>query len=200
MAEFSLVMDDRLKSSFAYCSKFSAENDIRYSINGLLFKKSNDYIDIVGTNGHILALSHIKLEGEELQIPDFEVILPIEFVKQWINKMPTKSWETTTITIENNSLEVTLDNAATFKGVAQEGKYPDYNRVIPINRKEIGSVSINTEFLKVLYDAHKLARKYNSNFKKTMGVTLESTSEQGVIIATPEGVDYITAVIMPMRV
>ena len=200
MTEFSLVMDDRLKSSFAYCSKFSSEKDIRYFLNGLLFKKSNDYIDIVGTNGHILALSHIKLEGEELHIPDFEVILPIEFVKQWVNKMSTKSWEATTITIENNSLEVTIDNSTTFKGVAKEGKYPDYNRVIPLNRTPIGSVSLNTEYLKVLYDAHKLARKYNSNFKKTMGVTLESTSEHGAIIATPEGVDYITAVLMPMRV
>lgn len=128
------------------------------------------------------------------------MILPIEFVKQWINKMPTKSWESTIITIENNSLEVTLDNATAFKGVAKEGKYPDYTRVIPLNRKEIGSVSLNTEYLKVLYDAHKLARKYNSNFKKTMGVTLESTSEHGAIIAIPEGIDYITAVLMPMRV
>lgn len=114
--------------------------------------------------------------------------------------MPTKSWESTIITIENNSLEVTLDNATAFKGVAKEGKYPDYTRVIPLNRKEIGSVSLNTEYLKVLYDAHKLARKYNSNFKKTMGVTLESTSEHGAIIAIPEGIDYITAVLMPMRV
>lgn len=145
-------------------------------------------------------MSHIKLEGEELQIPDFEVILPIEFVKQWINKMPTKSWESTIITIENNSLEITLNNSTYFKGVAKEGKYPDYNRVIPLNRTAIGSVRLNTEYLKVLYDAHKLARKYNSNFKKTMGVTLESTSEHGAIIATPEGVDYITAVLMPMRV
>lgn len=193
-------MDDRLKSSFAYCSKFTAEKDIRDFINGLLFKKADGYIDIVGTNGHILAMSHIKLEGEELQIPNFEVILPIEFVKQWVNKMPTKSWKSTTITIENNSLEVTLDNATTFKGVAKEGKYPDYNRDIPLNRTPIGSVSLNTEYLKVLYDAHKLARKYNSNFRHTMGVTLESTRENGAIIATPDGVDYITAVLMPMRV
>lgn len=200
MTEVSLVMDDRLKSSFAYCSKFTAEKDIRDFLNGLLFKKANDYIDIVGTNGHILALSHIKLEGEELQIPDFEVILPIEFVKQWVNKMPTKPWESTTITIENNILEITLDNAAVFKGVAKEGKYPDYNRVIPLNRTPIGSVSLNTKYFKVLYDTYKLARKYNSSFGKAMGVTLESTSEQGAIIATPEGVDYITAVLMPMRV
>lgn len=200
MAEFSLVMDDRLKSSFAYCSKFAAEKNIIDFLNGLLFKKSNDYIDIVGTDGHILALSRIKLEGEELQIPDFEVILPIEFVKQWVNKMPTKPWESTVITVENNNLEVTLDNSTAFKGVAKVGKYPDYNRVIPLNRTPIGSVGINTKYLKVLYDAHKLARKYNNSFGKDMGVTLESTSEQGAIIATPEGVDYITAVLMPMRV
>ena len=200
MTEFSLVMDDRLKSSFAYCSKFSAEKDIRDFLNGLLFKKADDYIDIVGTNGHILARSHIKLEGEELQIPDFEVILPIEFVKHWVNKMPTKPWESTVITVENNSLEITIDNSTSFKAVAKEGKYPDYNRVIPLNRTAIGSVGLNTKYLKVLYDAHKLARKYNSSFGKAMGVTLESTSEQGAIIATPEGVDYITAVLMPMRV
>lgn len=60
--------------------------------------------------------------------------------------------------------------------------------------------SLNTKYLKVLYDAHKMARKYNSSFKKTMGVTLEATSEHGAIIATPDGIDYITAVLMPMRV
>lgn len=114
-----------------------AVHDIRYYLNGILFVAEGKNLTLVATDGHRLALAQAQLETD---IPKQEVILPRKTVLELMRLLKDggKGGED-----ENQPIEMRFaGNQAKFSFSGMEfvtklveGKFPDYNRVIPKNHK-----------------------------------------------------------------
>ena len=116
-----------------------AVHDIRYYLNGILFVAEGKRLTLVATDGHRLALAQATLEVE---IPKQEVILPRKTVLELQrllkdDKEPKKDDKEpgpgpAVIEMRFAANQARFDFAGmTFVSKLVEGKFPDYNRVIP---------------------------------------------------------------------
>ena len=111
-----------------------AVHDIRYYLNGILFVAEGKSLTLVATDGHRLALAQATLDVE---IPKQEVILPRKTVLE-LQRLLKDEKEG-----EDGAIEMRFaGNQAkfVFSGMEfvtklVEGKFPDFNRVIPKNHK-----------------------------------------------------------------
>ncbi|MGL4767467.1 MAG: DNA polymerase III subunit beta [Formosimonas sp.] len=106
-----------------------AVQDIRYYLNGILVIAHNNELSVVATDGHRLAYSAITLEhdlGEKK-----EIILPRKTVLE-LQRLLTDSEDALTIELNNNQIRFTF-NQVELTSKLVEGKFPDYNKVIPQN-------------------------------------------------------------------
>jgi DNA polymerase-3 subunit beta len=113
-----------------------AVHDIRYYLNGILFVAEGKTLTLVATDGHRLGLAQAQLETE---MPKQEVILPRKTVLELMRLLKDggKGEE------EEQPIEMRFaGNQAKFSFSGMEfvtklveGKFPDYNRVIPKNHK-----------------------------------------------------------------
>jgi len=108
-----------------------AVHDIRYYLNGILFIAEGKALTLVATDGHRLALAQTTLEGE---VPSRqEVILPRKTVLelQRLLKVDDSAIE---MKFAHNQAKFTFSSME-FVTKLVEGKFPDYNRVIPKGHK-----------------------------------------------------------------
>ena len=104
-----------------------AQQDVRYYLNGLLFEVSADYLRVVATDGHRLAL-----RTEAVKIPTAEkcqVIVPRKGILE-LSRLLTDADEEVRIVIGTNHIRAHTDNF-TFTSKLVDGKFPDYDRVLP---------------------------------------------------------------------
>jgi DNA polymerase-3 subunit beta len=107
-----------------------AVHDIRYYLNGILFVAEGKALTLVATDGHRLALAQAKLDGE---IPKQEVILPRKTVLELQRLLKSeKDGDGGPIEMRfaNNQAKFVFGGME-FVTKLVEGKFPDYNRVIP---------------------------------------------------------------------
>lgn len=107
-----------------------AVQDIRYYLNGILFVVEGKQLSLVATDGHRLAFTSAELENE---VPKQEVILPRKTVIE-LQRLLQDSEESIEIQFTNNQAKFNF-NQIEFVTKLVEGKFPDYNRVIPKNQK-----------------------------------------------------------------
>ena len=108
-----------------------AVHDIRYYLNGILFIAEGKALTLVATDGHRLALAQTTLEGD---VPSRqEVILPRKTVLelQRLLKVDDSAIE---MKFAHNQAKFTFSGME-FVTKLVEGKFPDYNRVIPKGHK-----------------------------------------------------------------
>ncbi|MFT3857699.1 MAG: DNA polymerase III subunit beta [Aquabacterium sp.] len=114
-----------------------AVHDIRYYLNGILFVAEGKSLTLVATDGHRLALAQATLDVE---MPRQEVILPRKTVLelQRLLKDDGKGKDEQEQLIEmrfaGNQAKFSFGGLE-FVTKLVEGKFPDYNRVIPKNHK-----------------------------------------------------------------
>ena len=108
-----------------------AVHDIRYYLNGILFIAEGKTLTLVATDGSRLALAQSPLDVE---VPNKqEVILPRKTVLELQRLLRD---EDTVIEMRfANSQAKFVFSGMEFVTKLVEGKFPDYNRVIPKNRK-----------------------------------------------------------------
>jgi len=108
-----------------------AVHDIRYYLNGILFIAEGKTLTLVATDGSRLALAQSALDAE---VPNKqEVILPRKTVLELQRLLRD---EDTVIEMRfANSQAKFMFSGMEFVTKLVEGKFPDYNRVIPKNRK-----------------------------------------------------------------
>ena len=113
-----------------------AVHDIRYYLNGILFVAEGTSLTLVATDGHRLALAQANLDVE---IPKQEVILPRKTVLE-LQRLLKDEKEGDEGMIEmrfaGNQARFSFSGME-FVTKLVEGKFPDYNRVIPKNHKNI---------------------------------------------------------------
>jgi DNA polymerase III subunit beta len=105
-----------------------AVHDIRYYLNGILFVAEGKSLILVATDGHRLALAQATLDAE---IPKQEVILPRKTVLE-LQRLLREDGDSGTIEMRfaGNQAKFSFSGME-FVTKLVEGKFPDYNRVIP---------------------------------------------------------------------
>ena len=107
-----------------------AVHDIRYYLNGILFVAEGSSLTLVATDGHRLALAQATLEQE---IPKQEVILPRKTVLE-LQRLLKDEDSPIEMRFAGNQAKFGFSGME-FVTKLVEGKFPDYNRVIPKNHK-----------------------------------------------------------------
>ena len=121
-----------LKELLQQVSFAMAVHDIRYYLNGILFIAEGKTLTLVATDGHRLGLAQATLEHE---VPKQEVILPRKTVLELQRLLKD---EDTPIEMRFAANQAKFGfSGMEFVTKLVEGKFPDYNRVIPKNHKNI---------------------------------------------------------------
>jgi DNA polymerase-3 subunit beta len=107
-----------------------AVHDIRYYLNGILFVAEGKQLTLVATDGHRLGLAQSQLENE---VPKQEVILPRKTVLE-LQRLLKDEDTPIEMRFAGNQAKFAFSGME-FVTKLVEGKFPDYNRVIPKNHK-----------------------------------------------------------------
>jgi DNA polymerase-3 subunit beta len=124
------VPQKTLKELLNQVSFSMAVHDIRYYLNGILFVAEGQQLSLVATDGHRLAFASATLDVE---VPRQEVILPRKTVLEMQRLLSDKEGAID-MQFANNQAKFVFDGME-FVTKLVEGKFPDYNRVIPKNHK-----------------------------------------------------------------
>lgn len=103
-----------------------AVQDIRYYLNGMLLSLLGNKLTVAATDGHRLALDSIDLEEP---CAGSDVILPRKMIIELI-KLLKDSEDKIEIQIGSNQIVVRSDDFE-LRSKIIDGKFPDYQRVIP---------------------------------------------------------------------
>jgi DNA polymerase-3 subunit beta len=111
-----------------------AQQDVRYYLNGMLWELHEDVLRVVATDGHRLAMCtrpvNIAVNGEVKQaiVPRKGVIELARLLSE-----PDKKVE---LIIGNNHIRAITDSFV-FTSKLVDGKFPDYERVLPRNGDKV---------------------------------------------------------------
>lgn len=120
------VPQKTLKHLFAMVHFSMAQQDIRYYLNGLLLATENKQVKVVATDGHRLAFCATQLEQE---LPKHEAIVPRKTILE-LQRLLSDNEEPVKIEIAVNQVRFTFGEVELISKLV-EGKFPDFNRVIP---------------------------------------------------------------------
>ena len=118
-----------------------AQQDIRYYLNGLLLVIDHQYLRAVATDGHRLAYSAIAstAEGPGLKIESIEqkqeVIIPRKAILE-LQRLLAETDDLVTIEFAPNQARFTFNQIELLSKLI-EGKFPDYQRVIPTGHSKV---------------------------------------------------------------
>ena len=126
------VPQKTLKDLLSQVSFAMAVHDIRYYLNGILFVAEGKQLSLVATDGHRLAFASATLDVE---VPRQEVILPRKTVIE-MQRLLSEAEGAIEMQFANNQAKFSFGGME-FVTKLVEGKFPDYNRVIPKNHKNI---------------------------------------------------------------
>jgi len=126
IAEFDLP-NHVLKELIDNTAFAMAQQDVRYYLNGLLLEVSNDHIRAVATDGHRLAWCEKQADCKVNEIR--QVILPRKGVHELVRLLDS-SEENVHLTLGTNHLRANVGDFQ-FTSKLIDGRFPDYNRVIP---------------------------------------------------------------------
>ena len=149
-----------------------AQQDVRYYLNGMLWELSNDQIRVVATDGHRLAMctAAAELKVEE----DVQVILPRKGVIELGRLLQDENAEVAVV-LGANHLRATTDEF-TFTSKLVDGKFPEYERVLPRAPNKI-----------VLADRNELKQAFSRtailSYEKYRGVRLQLSDGSLQILA-----------------
>lgn len=105
-----------------------AAQDVRYYLNGLLLLAEGNQLRAVATDGHRLAYASLALENID-PLPRQELIIPRKTVLE-LNRLLTDSDEILDIQLAPNQIQFQF-GAIKLVSKLIDGKFPDYERVIP---------------------------------------------------------------------
>jgi DNA polymerase-3 subunit beta len=104
-----------------------AQQDVRYYLNGMLWELKAKQLRVVATDGHRLAMC--TLPGKVSAGDDTQVILPRKGVLELARLLLEEGAEIA-IVLGSNHIRATTDEF-TFTSKLVDGKFPDYQRVLP---------------------------------------------------------------------
>ena len=116
-----------LRALFRLVEFSMAQQDIRYYLNGMLLVIDRGSLQAVATDGHRLSWASLPVDGDFTRQ---EVILPRKTVLE-LGKLLTDSDDPVSIDVLASQVRFRFANVELVSKVV-DGKFPDYNRVIPV--------------------------------------------------------------------
>lgn len=136
------IAQDKLKQLFERTSFAMAQQDVRYYLNGILLELTPGKIRLVATDGHRLALSETELDtGVDAEK---QLIIPRKAVLELGRLLDSSDTEATCVLSQNHLRVETGSLVFTTKLI--DGKFPDYQRVIPVDGNK--TMAVEREILK----------------------------------------------------
>jgi DNA polymerase-3 subunit beta len=121
------VKQGQLKRLIDRTSFAMAQQDVRYYLNGMLWELKEGQLRVVATDGHRLAMCSLP---SKLDVPeDTQIILPRKGVIE-LSKLLLVEDESIAVVIGSNHIRATTTDF-TFTSKLVDGKFPDYQRVLP---------------------------------------------------------------------
>jgi len=137
----------KLKELFDQVQYAIAIQDLRYYLNGLLLIAESETIKLIATDGHRLSMiSHQLLDKINTTTVE-EIIIPRKSIIE-VNKLLNNSEDQINIEIGQNQVRFKFSNTLLISKII-EGKFPDYNKVIPTNYQNVFTIS-RINFLQAL--------------------------------------------------
>ena len=149
-----------------------AQQDIRYYLNGLLLVAKGSDLIVVATDGHRLAFTSESLAEN---LTPIEVILPRKTIIE-LSRQLNDSDDILTITLTPTQASFAFSNIELISKLI-DGKFPDYERVIPQNHTK--SIKLNRNQL--LQSLQRVAILTNEKFR---GVRLVLAPDSLKILST----------------
>jgi DNA polymerase-3 subunit beta len=124
---FSVALSQsRLKELLDSTSFAMAQQDVRYYLNGMLFEVGNDYLRVVATDGHRLAMETMSIDEGTAETQ--QLIVPRKGIIE-LGRLLGEDGDIT-LTFGQNHIRAKVTDT-TFTSKLVDGKFPDYNRVLP---------------------------------------------------------------------
>lgn len=123
----------QFKRQLALVQYAMAQQDIRYYLNGLLLVAQNGELRLVATDGHRLAYASEDIGGGQQE--RIEVILPRKTVLE-LSRQLADNDEALEISLTPAQARFSFGNVE-FVSKLIDGKFPDYERVIPQHQSKI---------------------------------------------------------------
>jgi DNA polymerase III subunit beta len=108
-----------------------ASQDIRFYLNGVLFVFEGNTLTAVATDGHRLSLAKIELPDLPQALQKQEIIVPRKTIVE-LSKLLSDNDEPVSIEIRTNQIGFNF-GAIELMSKVIDGRFPDYERVIPQN-------------------------------------------------------------------
>lgn len=138
-------------TALKFASHAMATNDARYYLNGVLFRFVGDTLLLTGTDGRRIAKVRLNLKGCQLS---GDYIVKCESVKDVLQTVKTKQSDTSPTRVEpaedksGRLLLFARDGKYTLVLEVQDGRYPDFERVIPQTDPEgCPTIGVNAGYL-----------------------------------------------------
>ena len=132
ICEFSLPQAT-LKRLISHIQYSMAEKDSRVFLNGMLFEIKNNHLSLVATDAH--RLGFITHPITEPVINNCSAIVPRKSVLE-LYRLLSDSTDNITVKLYPNQVSFTMPNRELITKVI-DGKYPEYERVIPLNNEKL---------------------------------------------------------------
>lgn len=153
-----------------------AQQDVRYYLNGLLFDLGESRLRCVATDGHRLALCEAPLDG--VVASKRQIIVPRKGVTE-LQRLLEGGDRELELELDRSHLRVKRDDV-TFTSKLIDGRFPDYEAVIPIGADR--EVKVDREVLRAA-----LQRAAILSNEKYRGVRVEvSTGQLKISAHNPE--------------
>jgi DNA polymerase-3 subunit beta len=105
-----------------------AQQDVRYYLNGLLLYMSGGQLGAVATDGHRLAQCKVEAAIEPANF-DQQLIVPRKGIQELL-RLSSGDDAPVLLNIGANQIQAVMENIS-FTSKLVDGKFPDYDRVIP---------------------------------------------------------------------
>lgn len=133
-----------------------AQQDIRYYLNGLLLVVTGNELRVVSTDGHRLAYASEHLSESQTRT---EVILPRKTIIE-LSRLLADNDDTLEVRLSPNQAVFRFGDIELVSKLI-DGKFPDYERVIPQNHNKVITISRTT----LLQSLHRAAILTNEKFR-----------------------------------
>lgn len=160
-------------------SILASKKDIRYYLNGVYLEATEKHLRFVATDGHILGIYQQEWTEDNSITEPFSVIIPNEVIAK-----ADKAYNNVLICDDG---KWQLDNLL-FTPI--EGKFPDYNRVLPRTNMTNEAAQFNPDFIVRFQKVGKALAK------NAVPVIAHNGSGSSLVDI---GLPYFLGVMMPIR-
>lgn len=138
------IPQGKLKFLISQIQYAMAEKDSRVFLNGMFLEIKNGSLNLVATDAHRLSFISYQLD---VALPNCSAIIPKKSILE-LYRLLDDNEENLLIRIYPNQISFNMPNKELITKVI-DGKYPDYERVIPLNNDKLCLIS-REELLKTV--------------------------------------------------